>query len=320
MALGSRTLLNAVDRAMRDFKSVRPGLPDGPNRKTVADIGREGDPVHHRVRELDRSLAMVRRRGKLRVGIHPGVPGLCTRSTRGDYEGLEPDLARHIAHRLLGPDAKVEFVEVHGDERLSATRSWLQNLDDIRKFFAMFATLLGTNWWNLGMRGKLADFLCPPEAVGALDYVGLDYYWGVASVFPSQLKRLSAAADAAYGCAPVWPEILYDILHEAKVQFPGKPIVLIENGCVTTADNVTRADYIARHLRQVQRAIANGIPVEAYLCWSITSNREWGLVFDNNSDFGLYHIELDTDPNLTRHPTPASGRYAEIIKARSVET
>lgn len=319
MALGSRTLLNAVDRAMRDFKSVRPELPKGPNRKTVADIGRLGWKDPDWVPDMDRSLARIRKRGILRVGIHPGVPNLCVRSGHGKYEGLEPDLARHIAKKLLGDETKVRFVEVHGDERLSATRSWLQNLDDLRKSFAMFATILGTNWWNLGMQGRLAEFLCPREAVGALDYVGIDYYWGVPSLFPSQLKRLAAAADSAYGNAPVWPDILHDILVEQKQQFPGKPIVLIENGCVTTADNITRADYIARHVQQVQRAVAEGVPVIAYLCWSLTSNREWGLVFDNNSDFGLYHIDLDTDPNLTRVPTPASQRYAQIINARSAE-
>ncbi len=317
MALGSRTLLNAVDRAMRDFKALRPELPKGPNRKTVADIGRLGWKDPDRVPDLDRSLARIRARGILHVGVHPGVPGLCVRAADGTYQGLEPDLARHIAKKLLGDERKLRFVEVHGDERLSATRSWLQNLDDLRKSFAMFATILGTNWWNLGMQGRLAEFLCPREAVGALDYAGLDYYWGVPSLFPSQLKRLAAAADAVYGNAPVWPEILYDILVEQMRQFPGKPIMLIENGCVTTADNVSREDYIERHLRQVQRAVAEGVPVDAYLCWSITSNREWGLVFDNNSDFGLYHIDLDTDPHLTRVPTPASERYAQIIKTRS---
>ncbi|MBV8424789.1 MAG: family 1 glycosylhydrolase, partial [Candidatus Eremiobacteraeota bacterium] len=78
-----------------------------------------------------------------------------------------------------------------------------------------------------------------------------------------------------------------------------------------------RSDYIAKHILEVQRAVAEGIPVVAYLCWSITSNREWGLQFDNNSDFGLWHIDLDNDPNLTRIPTAASERYAAIIAARS---
>jgi hypothetical protein len=37
------------------------------------------------------------------------------------------------------------------------------------------------------------------------------------------------------------------------------------------------------------------------------------LPLDADSDFGLYHIDLDNDPNLTRVPTEASARYAEII-------
>src|SRR6185437_1998505 len=111
----------------------------------------------------------------------------------------------------------------------------------------------------------------------------------------------------------------YQLLRDQHRVFPGKPILVIENGCVTVADHVTRSEYVRRHLLEVQRAAAEGIPVVAYLCWSITSNREWGLHFDHNSDFGLYHIDLDVDPALTRVPTEAAERYREIIGARSAE-
>jgi beta-glucosidase/6-phospho-beta-glucosidase/beta-galactosidase len=63
----------------------------------------------------------------------------------------------------------------------------------------------------------------------------------------------------------------------------------------------------------VRRSVERGAPVEAYLCWSITSNREWGLPFDDGSDFGLYHIDLDTDPSLKRMPTESSREYASLI-------
>lgn len=319
MALGNRALLNAVDIALRAYKQTHANMPRGHNRKTVAHIGRTAVAPEH-VPDLDRSLQNIRSRGVLRVGVAPGVPGLCTHGAGGGYEGLEPDLGRAIASAILGAEGRVRFIEVRGDGRVSATRSWWQRLDAFRKTISMFATLLGTNWWNLGMAGKLAEFLCPPECVGALDYVGIDYYWGVSSIRPSRLQRLVAAADCAYGNAPVWPGVLLDILREQQVQFPGKPVIVIENGCVTDADNVTRPDYITRHVLEVQRAVAQGVPVVAYLCWSITSNREWGLQFDNNSDFGLFHIDLDSDPNLTRVATPASARYAQIIAARSAAT
>lgn len=312
MAFGSRTLLNAVDRAIRGFKAIDPDLPGIYDRKTLAPADRPGP-----VPDMDKSLQRIRKRGVLRVGVHPAVPGMCERDASGAFVGLEPMLARAIGEEILGDGSRVQFVEVQGDKRMSATRSWLQILFTLRKSIGMFGTLLGTNWWNLGMAGKLPAFLCPPECVGALDYVGIDYYWGVPSMWPGELQRLSAASEFHYGNAPVWPGALSTILNEANEDFPGKPIVVVENGCVTSADGFTRAKYIEAHVAQVRRAISKGIPVIAYLCWSITSNREWGLRFDDNSDFGLFHIDLDTDPHLKRVPTDASAAYAKIIAENS---
>jgi beta-glucosidase/6-phospho-beta-glucosidase/beta-galactosidase len=52
----------------------------------------------------------------------------------------------------------------------------------------------------------------------------------------------------------------------------------------------------------------------AYICWSITSNREWNLPFSPASDFGLYNIRLDTDPTLERRNTDSAETYKKIIR------
>jgi beta-glucosidase/6-phospho-beta-glucosidase/beta-galactosidase/ABC-type amino acid transport substrate-binding protein len=350
MALGSRTLLNLVDRAIRELRADHPEIPDVFNRKTIAHIGREQAAevdAKRAVPEMDRSIRRIRKRGKLRVGVHPGVEGLCTvilrqaqddkgsvcgarahgdkrgasdAQAQGDkveYEGLEPEIARRIAQLIFGDPNRVEFVPLAGTQRLEATHSWLHAFFALRKSLAIFTTMLGTNWWNLGMAGKLPAFLCPPECAGTLDYVGLDYYWGVPSFWPRDLHRLSAAADFQYASAPVWPNALEAILLEAAQEFPGKPIVVVENGCVGCASGVTRAQYLAQHVPQVQKAIERGAPVDAYVCWSITSNREWGLQFGDGSDFGLYHIDLDTDPTLQRKATDSSRVYAGLIGSPS---
>jgi beta-glucosidase/6-phospho-beta-glucosidase/beta-galactosidase/ABC-type amino acid transport substrate-binding protein len=334
MALGSRTLLNIVDRAIRGLRHEHSEMPNALNRKTIAHIGREDEAEadsQRAVPEMDRSIARIRKRGKLLVGIHPGVPGLCTdasfdstpygRSAQDDikYQGLEPEIARCVARLIFGDSGRVEFVPLHGEKRLSATRSWLHAFFELRKSIATCGTLLGTNWWNLGMAGKLPEFLCPRECVGALDYVGLDYYWGVPSFWPREVHRLSAAADFEYANAPVWPDALSMILSEAAQEFPGKPIIVIENGCVGRASGVARADYLEKHINEVRKAVQRGAPVEAYLCWSITSNREWGLRFNDGSDFGLYHIDLDTDPALKRTPTDSSRTYAKLIADSSFD-
>ena len=248
--------------------------------------------------------------------MHPGVAGLVAHGSQDDkgYEGLEPEIAREMARLLFGDSSRVAFVPLHGDRRLNATRSsWLHALFSLRKALAIFTTLLGTNWWNLGLAGKLPEFLCPRECVGALDYVGLDYYWGVPSFWPSEIHRLSCASDFDYANAPAWPDALDLIIAEAERDFPGKPIVIVENGCVARVPGFSRADYLAAHVKQVRKAVARGAPVEAYLCWSITSNREWGLRFGDGNDFGLYHIDLDTDPGLERKATDSSRAYAQLI-------
>ena len=336
-ALGSRTLLNAVDLALRKFKDgsggqslwqqavahdfpalALTGAPEIDNRKTLANVGHPSSPLPQpwQVPDMDRSLDVIRQRGKVRVGVHAGVEGLCVRDAAGNYKGLEPTIARYVAGQILNtPSAVVEFVPLEGDRRVGAARSWLSFFDPLRKLVSLIFSFVGANWWNLGMAGRLPEFLCPAECIGTLDFVGLDYYWGADSLW--QAPRLVPAMECRYGDAPVWPKGLYNLLRSESQRFPRKPLLIIENGCVTTADGVSRADYLTAHVREAQRAVAEKVPLEAYVCWSITSNREWGLVFDHNSDFGLYHIDLDHDATLTRLATDASLRYAQIIARMS---
>jgi hypothetical protein len=264
------------------------------------------------------ALRTVKRRNILKVAIRPGIPGLCTRTEDGAYVGLEPDLAHFLAERICGDPTRVQFVEVQDDQRIGSVRSWLRWLDPILRIFAAFSTIVSTNWWYLGLDGKLAGFLCPPYCIGKLDFVGLDYYWGIRSIGLSQIAHVFAASEQKYASAPVWPQILRQTLRQHARMFPGKPIAVIENGSVDVADKIARDVYLERHIGEVQRACAEGVPVIAYLCWAITSNREWGLKFDSNSDFGLYYIDLDGDAELTRHVTKSASAYAKIIACRGV--
>ncbi|HKW45049.1 MAG TPA: family 1 glycosylhydrolase, partial [Candidatus Eremiobacteraceae bacterium] len=347
VGLGKRTLLNAIDLAIRAFKtrdasgtspwerSMKSAFPDlavtdppiAGRRATVADVGQQpGDAgvidaqaeLPADVPPLDRALGHIRRRGVLRIGVHDGVPGLCVKTGDGSRRGLECDLARYIAAWIFGGETgRVDFVPIETENRVASTRSLLHVFDPILRLFSVFTTILNTNWWNLGLAGRLSTILCPEECVGAIDFVGLDYYWGIDALGLGRIARLMAASEGRYANAPVWPSLFRDIVRRQHELFPGLPIIVVENGCVTAADGVTRSEYLARHIAEIQRAVADGVPVKAYLCWSITSNREWGLPFDDNSDFGLYHIDLDHDPALKRVATPAAQTYRAIIAARS---
>jgi len=346
VAPGHRTLLNAIDIAIREFKapdasgtslwarSYAKAFPGEPvprppiagRRATVSNIGKaetSGPDARPSVTsvdipKLDKALEGVRRRGVLRVGIHAGVDGLCTRDAQDTYSGIEPDLARYIARRVFGSQGgQVEFVPLAIDRRMSSTRSWLRVFDPLSRLYTVASSMLNTNWWYLGMAGRLAPFLCPQECVDALDFVGIDYYWGINAFRIGRITHLMAAAEGRYANAPVWPIALYDTIRRHNEMFPTLPIIVVENGCVAAADGVDRSKYLISHLAEVQRALSDGMPIEAYLCWSITSNREWGLPFDRNSDFGLYYIDLDRDPSLSRVMTDAAKTYASIIERRS---
>jgi len=39
---------------------------------------------------------------------------------------------------------------------------------------------VNTNWWYLGLAGKLPEFLCPSECIRRLDFIGFDYIVRVA--------------------------------------------------------------------------------------------------------------------------------------------
>jgi beta-glucosidase/6-phospho-beta-glucosidase/beta-galactosidase len=164
----------------------------------------------------------------------------------------------------------------------------------------------------------LDEFLCPKVCTGKLDFVGLDYYWGISTLRLDRILRLIDAAYRRFDRAPVWPGALYGILKDLQNMFPEKSLFIFENGSVEVADNMDRATYIDKHVDEVKRALRDGINVDGYICWALTSNREWDCEFSAGSDFGLIHIDLDGDPFLIRGPfTPAAIRYMQIIRGQA---
>jgi beta-glucosidase/6-phospho-beta-glucosidase/beta-galactosidase/ABC-type amino acid transport substrate-binding protein len=336
---GDQALLNAVDTAVRRFKqtgawaeSYRRHFPHLPvpepprvARRTSLYSGSdeavssEGHPAHTdsgapRPTRRGTELQKIRKRGRLCIAVNGQAPGFSFRDPRrGEWSGLEIDLGRAIAEQIFGDPGCVEFRPVKPGRRIPLLRTLLRAVPEFVQKLRSFTTLSNTNWWHLGMAGKLPPFLCPPECVGQQDFVGMDYYWGISTLRLGRLFQLIGAMQQRFERAPVWPRGLYHaLLHHSRL-FPGMEILILENGCPDRVDGYARATYLLRHIREVLRARRKGIRVSGYLCWSITTTREWGLPCGPFSDFGLYHIDLDEGRSLTRHPTPAAQVYQEII-------
>jgi beta-glucosidase/6-phospho-beta-glucosidase/beta-galactosidase/ABC-type amino acid transport substrate-binding protein len=257
-----------------------------------------------------RSFRTIRRRGRLRVGIGADPNS----ASRGGISRQEVELARKIAKQILGSEEKVDFRIVHMEERLPVLTSYFKWLEPLLKMLSVIGTFLTSNWWHLGMAGQLPEFMCPPECVGQQDFLGLDYYWGISKSEPHRLHQLIEASQSNFENAPADPPGLFKVLQRFHRWFPHQELLIIENGCIAKADGFNRAEYLRAHLDEVERARAAGVPVRAYIYWSITSNREWGLKFTPASDFGLYHIELDTDAELKRVRTESADVFESYAR------
>jgi beta-glucosidase/6-phospho-beta-glucosidase/beta-galactosidase/ABC-type amino acid transport substrate-binding protein len=257
-----------------------------------------------------KAFRRIRRRGYLRVGI------VCDPGEIMSHETTQKELALAFAvgKRIFGRDGCVRFEKVALDQRVPLLTSWSRFLEPLLKTASVIGTVLNSNWWHLGMAGKLPGFLCPRECIGQQDYVGLDYYWGIDSFEFDRMHQLIDASMSHFDDAPVDPPGLARVLARFHRWFPKLEMMIIENGCIDHADNFTRMEYLREHIREVTRARRMGIPVHSYIYWSITSNREWGLPFGPASDFGLFHIDLDHDPQLKRVRTASADLYKQIIR------
>ena len=99
----------------------------------------------------------------------------------------------------------------------------------------------------------------------------------------------------------IYPQGLYDVLR--RVGGYGKPVVITENG-IADADDDQRPAYLVAHLRQIQRAISDGVDVRGYMHWSLLDNFEWAEGYTQK--FGL----------ATRR-SPASAPAPRRLRARS---
>jgi beta-glucosidase len=138
-----------------------------------------------------------------------------------------------------------------------------------------------------------------PELHDSLDFIGVNYYsrdilrfdrhlpgalFGRVIYDPARFKY----SEMGEGWE-IHPQGLYDLLIDLKrLQ---KPIFITENG-VSDGQGKLRPAFIAEHVYQVWRAIAVGVDVRGYICWSLLDNFEWAEGFTPR--FGLYHVDYTT--------------------------
>jgi beta-glucosidase len=156
------------------------------------------------------------------------------------------------------------------------------------------------------------------ELANTTDFIGVQYYQRLGVAFdrtsPSTLfSRRAFEADSQVsdlGHSEIYPEGLYHLLRQTARY--GKPIYITENG-VADADDLYRPAFLVDHLKQVWRAIQDGVPVKGYYHWSLTDNFEWSEGW--NLRFGLIEVDPLTQARKMR---PSGKLYSEICKANAL--
>ena len=115
---------------------------------------------------------------------------------------------------------------------------------------------------------------------------------------------------------PITPEALYWIprFHYERYHLP---VLISENGMANIdfvmsdgkVHDPQRIDYMRRYIKEVKRAVDDGIPIIGYQYWSLMDNFEWAEGFDKR--FGLIYVNYQT---LERTLKDSAYFYADVIR------
>lgn len=115
------------------------------------------------------------------------------------------------------------------------------------------------------------------------------------------------------------PGGLTEVLTRLHRDYPAVPLYVTENGAAFddrpgpdgSVDDPERVSYLDGHLRACADAVAAGVPLKGYFCWSLFDNFEWSWGYARR--FGLVYVDYQTQ---TRTPKTSARWYSGLIRGR----
>lgn len=152
---------------------------------------------------------------------------------------------------------------------------------------------------------------------GSQDFLGLNYYSRDMIKFaPFNQNRFEPIAnpngpqtDLAW---EIYPEGLSIVTKDLHRRFPDLPILITENGIADSKDTM-RSEFIFSHLKEIWQMIQEGLPIQAYMHWSLLDNFEWIEGFEPR--FGLYEVDYNS---FERKLRPSGEYYRKIVRANEL--
>jgi beta-glucosidase len=158
------------------------------------------------------------------------------------------------------------------------------------------------------------------------DFLGLNIYSAVfvragASGRPEvvPLPAHYPAADSPW--LFLTPQAIYWGLRLAHENYDVKGIYVTENGCGYNDEPVVngevldlhRREFLRNYLRELSRAIDDGVPAKGYFVWSFMDNYEWEDGYTRR--FGIVHVDFATQ---ARTPKLSARYYSDVMRLNRV--
>ena len=158
------------------------------------------------------------------------------------------------------------------------------------------------------------------------DFLGLNLYTGTfvragADGQPQELALPPAYPKADSPWLHLAPQVMYWGTRLAQETYGVKAIYITENGCGYNDEPVVngevldlhRREYLRNHLRELERAIRDGVRVRGYFVWSFMDNYEWEDGYERR--FGIVHVDFATQK---RTPKLSARYYSQVIRENRI--
>lgn len=161
-----------------------------------------------------------------------------------------------------------------------------------------------------------------------LDFLGVNYYSRTIvqhdpNVPIVEVLQIHPPGNEYSGMWEIYPPGMYELLTRIWNEYrPPMDILVTENGiCVPDGMDFDgrvrderRIRYLHKHIAQVHRAMADGVPVRGYFVWSLMDNFEWAHGYGKR--FGLAYVDFVT---LARTIKDSGRWYAQVIRENGVK-
>lgn len=161
--------------------------------------------------------------------------------------------------------------------------------------------------FNLGVFTTIHN----PNALGKLDFIGVNYYTHTLLKFFNQAARPDEKLADNYPVPmikAIYPEGFYQSLKKASKL--GVPILVTENGFAATQK--LREEFLQKHLYVIYKAMQEGMDIRGYLFWTLTDCFGWNS--GQHSRHGIFAVDFETQQRTFR---PSAQYLIDVINTKS---